>query len=139
MINAAAQAAGIAEFVQKYKAFKTDPKHKYVDTEAAVNRFGYTLLRNNKVADAVEIFKLNAESYPNSANVYDSLGDALQAAGNKAEAIKSYEKALSIDPNYASSRDSNEALCMVVAHNIVCLIQAMFEFGVKPDFWKSRH
>jgi transposase len=31
----------------------------------------------------------------------------------------------------------NEALCMVVAHNIVCLIQSMFEFGIKPDFWEN--
>ena len=58
------------------------------------------------VDDAIEIFKLNVEYYPNSANVYDSLGDAYQAAGKKEEAIKSYEKALSIDPNYASSQDN---------------------------------
>lgn len=32
---------------------------------------------------------------------------------------------------------TNEALCMVVAHNIVCLIQSMFEFGIKPDFWEN--
>ena len=31
----------------------------------------------------------------------------------------------------------NEALCMVVAHNIVCVVKAMFEFGVKPDFWEN--
>lgn len=36
-------------------------------------------------------------------NVYDSLGDALVAAGQKEKAIKNYEKALSIDPNFASS------------------------------------
>lgn len=31
----------------------------------------------------------------------------------------------------------NEALCKVLAHNICCLIQAMFELGVKPEFWKD--
>jgi transposase len=30
----------------------------------------------------------------------------------------------------------NEALCMVVAHNIVCVVKAMYELGVKPDFWQ---
>ncbi len=29
----------------------------------------------------------------------------------------------------------NEALCKILAHNICCLIQSMFEFGVKPEFW----
>jgi transposase len=28
----------------------------------------------------------------------------------------------------------NEALCKVLAHNICCLVQAMHEFGVRPDF-----
>jgi tetratricopeptide (TPR) repeat protein len=60
-----------------------------------INRLGYTLLAKKRTADAIEIFKLNAESYPASANVYDSLGDALSAAGRTDEAIKSYEKALS--------------------------------------------
>ncbi|MDT7543361.1 MAG: hypothetical protein QOE33_3265 [Acidobacteriota bacterium] len=29
----------------------------------------------------------------------------------------------------------NEALCKVLCHNICCLIQSMFELGVKPEFW----
>ena len=28
----------------------------------------------------------------------------------------------------------NEALCKILAHNIRCLVQAMFEFGIRPDF-----
>ena len=103
LINAATEQKGITEFVGKYKTFKDDSKHKFIEMQGAMNRFGYTLLQNKRVNDAVEIFKLNAASYPNSPNVYDSLGDALAAAGRKEEAIKNYEKALSIDPNFASS------------------------------------
>jgi transposase len=29
----------------------------------------------------------------------------------------------------------NEALCKVLRHNICCLIQSMFELGLKPKFW----
>jgi transposase len=29
----------------------------------------------------------------------------------------------------------NEALCKILAHNLCCLIQSMFELDVKPDFW----
>lgn len=29
---------------------------------------------------------------------------------------------------------TNEALCKVLCHNICCLIQSMFELGIKPNF-----
>ena len=106
LIDAAMSQKDIAEFVPKYKAFKSNPKGKFVDSEAAMNRFGYALIEKQRVGDAIEIFKLNTEAYPKSANVYDSLGDAYQAAGRKEEAIKSYEKALTIDPNYSSSLEN---------------------------------
>lgn len=31
----------------------------------------------------------------------------------------------------------NEALCKILAHNICCLIQSMFELNIKPEFWGS--
>jgi transposase len=31
----------------------------------------------------------------------------------------------------------NEALCKVLAHNICCLIQSMFELNIKPEFWAN--
>lgn len=30
----------------------------------------------------------------------------------------------------------NEALCKVLCHNICCLIQSMYELGLKPKFWQ---
>lgn len=96
----------LSDFISKYKAFKANPKSRYVSSEATMNQFGYALLGRQRVADAIEIFKLNTVAYPNSANVYDSLGDAYQAAGQKEEAIKAYEKALAIDPNFNSSLEN---------------------------------
>lgn len=93
-------------FVSKYRAFRSDPKNRYVNTEAAMNTFGYQLLGTQKVSEAIEIFKLNTESHPRSANAHDSLAEALLASGNREEAIRAYEKALSIDPNFASSADA---------------------------------
>ena len=110
MITAATAEKTISGFVDKYKAYKNDSMHRYVDTEALMNRFGYFLLQAKRIDDAVQVFKLNTEAYPNSANVFDSLGDALAAAGRKEDAIKSYEKALSIDPNYSSALDSLQKL-----------------------------
>jgi transposase len=30
----------------------------------------------------------------------------------------------------------NEALCKVLCHNVCCLIQSMYELGLKPKFWQ---
>jgi len=31
----------------------------------------------------------------------------------------------------------NEALCKVLAHNLCCLIQSMYELGIEPTFWQE--
>jgi len=41
--------------------------------------------------------------YPRSANTYDSLGEALLAAGRRDEAIAAYRRAVAIDPEFGSS------------------------------------
>lgn len=41
-----------------------------------LNSLGYQLISLERVADAIEIFKLNIEVYPKNANGYDSLGEA---------------------------------------------------------------
>lgn len=106
IISAAATQKDLSEFLPKYKAFKANPKSKFVSSEAPINSFGYALLGKQRVGEAIEVLKLNVEAYPNSANVYDSLGDAYQAAGRKEDAIKAYEKALTIDPSYPSSLEN---------------------------------
>jgi tetratricopeptide (TPR) repeat protein len=110
IIAEAAKQNDVAGFVKKYREFKANPKNKFADTEAQINRFGYALLQRQKAGEAIEVFKLNVESYPESANVYDSLGDAYRAAGKKDEAVRSYEKALSINPQMPSSIDSLKKL-----------------------------
>ena len=48
--------------------------------------------------EAIEILKLNVEAYPDSANAYDSLGEAYFVSGNTPQAIQNYAKSLSLDP-----------------------------------------
>ena len=110
IIQGMSQGDSLGDFAQRFRKIKSDPRSRYVNSEAAINSLGYDLLAKKRTADAVEVFKLNVEFYPSSANVYDSLGDGLVAAGRNDEAIKSYEKALSIDPNYPSSIDALKRL-----------------------------
>ena len=47
--------------------------------------------------DALEIFKLNIEEYPESANLYDSYGDGLLAKGDTLAGLEQFRLALSMD------------------------------------------
>lgn len=62
--------------------------------EGIVNNLGYFNLGEGHVDEAIRIFRKNVQSYPASANVYDSLGEALEAKGDLAGAREQYEKAV---------------------------------------------
>ena len=75
--------------------------------ERSINSLGYRLLSRKKIADAIRIFELNVELHPDSANTYDSLGEAHMAAGDKAQAVKNYEKSLAGYSSVASGPAGN--------------------------------
>jgi tetratricopeptide (TPR) repeat protein len=66
--------------------------------EPALNEVGYQALADKDVRGAIAIFQLNAEHFPGSSNAYDSLGEGYLAAGDTAQAIFQYEKALQLEP-----------------------------------------
>jgi hypothetical protein len=73
--------------------------------EIEINVLGYEyLMRHKKPQTAELVFKCNTVLFPDSANVYDSYGEALAANGKLDEALKSYRKAVETakannDPN----------------------------------------
>ena len=62
--------------------------------EAFLNNVGYALLGSGRPESAIGVFETNVERYPDSPNVYDSLGDAYDAADRLDDAIASYEEAV---------------------------------------------
>jgi len=91
--------SGIAEAVRQYKDIFAHQKDAYVLSEPLLNAYGYYLLSEERIPDAIEIFKCNAQSYPESPNVYDSLGDAYEANNQFEQATQNYAKALEIEKN----------------------------------------
>jgi predicted alpha/beta superfamily hydrolase len=72
--------------------------------EVSVNRLGYQALAQKNLPAALAFFRYNAETYPDSSNVYDSLGDALEESASLEEALASFAKATELgeksgDPN----------------------------------------
>ncbi|MEP7146536.1 MAG: serine hydrolase [bacterium] len=78
--------------------------------DGMLNNIGYQFLQNEFPAAAIEIFKLNAILFPNIANVFDSLGEAYLALGNKEEAKKNYLKVLEINPENENVKKILEGL-----------------------------
>jgi len=66
--------------------------------EFGLNALGYVLLRRARPADAVVVFTWATEAFPQSANVWDSLGEGQAAAGDTTRAIASYERSLTLNP-----------------------------------------
>ncbi|MFM9838058.1 MAG: serine hydrolase [Cyclobacteriaceae bacterium] len=79
-----------------------DPTYRL--TEVELNSWGYTLIQQEKVKEAIEIFKLNVSLYPQSGNAHDSLGEAYMTIGDKALAIKNYKRSLELDPNNGNAK-----------------------------------
>jgi tetratricopeptide (TPR) repeat protein len=88
---------------ERDRQWRADPAHAYIDTEVSVNSLGYELLAAGRLDQGIEVFKLNAAAFPRSANVWDSLGEAYRARGDAEAAIRSYQKALELDPSLRSA------------------------------------
>ncbi len=85
--------------LKKYEQLKVADSAEYTFAEADFNRVGYLLLNMNKFDEAIEIFKINVLAFPNSANTYDSLGEAYMVAGYSDLAIMYYNLSLQKIPN----------------------------------------
>lgn len=66
--------------------------------EGILNSIGYNFLRENRFQDAIAVFKLNVEEYPDAWNVYDSLAEGYELSGDKAKAVKFYKKSVELNP-----------------------------------------
>jgi Flp pilus assembly protein TadD len=74
-------------------------------SEQRLNGLGYSLMRRKKLLEAIAIFKLNVEFYPQAWNTYDSLGEAYMTNGDKELAIASYRKSLALNPQNANGAE----------------------------------
>jgi tetratricopeptide (TPR) repeat protein len=65
---------------------------------------GAALRARGKTADALRFYALNTELMPNSAFAFRQAADAQLAAGDTAAAIRSFQRALQINPNDRQSK-----------------------------------
>lgn len=97
---------GLEAMTAEYRRLRGASNQDIYTSESDTNGFGYRLLAKRKMREAIEVFKLNVESHPYSANVYDSLGEAYLHNGDTQLAIDNYRKALEVDPQLESARNA---------------------------------
>jgi len=90
--------SGVAAAAKQYHELKASQFAAYNFDEDELNTLGYQFIRTKKFKEAIGIFQLNVEAYPQSGNVYDSLAEAYMDDGNKPEAIADYQKSLQLNP-----------------------------------------
>lgn len=100
----------IEEAIDAYQKIFHENKDDPYLAENRLNMIGYQYIYNQKYDQAITILKLNTEIYPNSANCYDSLGEAYMKSGNKQFAIENYKKALELNPENQNAKDILEKL-----------------------------
>ena len=96
---------GVAKLTAAVRAAKKSGKKVELPPEGAVNAMGYGRLQANEAKAAIELFTLNAEAHPDSANAYDSLSDGYVALKDPANAALYAQKAIDALPGDKSLND----------------------------------
>lgn len=109
LLRAALEKTGYKYAIEQANQLKSKNKQFQLQ-EDEINSWGYKLMEQNKTADAIEIFRLNVNLYPNSANTFDSLGECYAEIGETALAIINYEKVLKLNPQSKTAKEQLKKL-----------------------------
>ena len=88
---------------------RTSGSELYFD-EISFNQAGSQLLQDGNVRQAIDVFKLNVEVYPDSGNAYDSLAEAYMKNDETELAVRNFEKSLELDPENENAKEKLRTL-----------------------------
>jgi predicted Zn-dependent protease len=80
------------------RELKTHSKATEKLPESFMNALGYQMMNAKKLGDAITLFVFNTEQYPDSWNVYDSLGEAYANSTRNDLAVLNYRRSLALNP-----------------------------------------
>jgi tetratricopeptide (TPR) repeat protein len=104
--------SGITGAVQQYRDLRAKyyGGQSYDFSEPALIAVATPLTNANKPDEAIAWLQVNAEFYPKSSATYAALGQAYAKKSDTASAVKSYEKAVELDPNNQIAKRQLDAL-----------------------------
>jgi tetratricopeptide (TPR) repeat protein len=106
---------GINEAVTYYHRCREQDSTALLFTESEMNRLGYTYLTRSQVREALLVFRLNIEAYPESFNVYDSYAEALMADHQYGLAVQNYTRSVELNPENENGRKKLAELELLMA------------------------
>jgi len=96
----------INERIALYHKLKEENLELYdFGNETELTLYGYSFLWENNLIDAIPIFELVISEFPNSANAYDSMGEAYLQAKDSIKSLQYYEKSLLMNPDNFYAED----------------------------------
>jgi hypothetical protein len=99
------QERSVDEAVEIYRRFRAEDPEIVLFQELQFNILGYRFLQGGRIRDAIEVFKMNADTYPGSANCWDSLAEAYIANGDNQLALGCVEKVLEVLPDDTNANE----------------------------------
>jgi len=109
-LPAALDAGGADDVLRILRRIRGEDAQLLPPLEATVNLRAYQLLQGGRPDDALALFQVNVEIFPNSWNAYDSLGEAYVAKGQTEFAVRAYEKSLELNPANDNGRNALKRL-----------------------------
>jgi hypothetical protein len=104
------QAEGLDAGLDEYAALKKAARPGVLFNEGSFNQLGYRFLAAGKLSEAIAVFKLNVAAYPQSANAFDSLGEACMKDNRNDLAIENFKRSLQLNPANENARKMLEKL-----------------------------
>ena len=100
------RAKGVQGALDRYAELKKKyyGRDAYDFSEGSLNAFGYLVLEKDPAA-AIPVFQLNAQIFPQSGNVWDSLAEAYLKGGDVKKSEEYYEKSLALDPTNDNAKE----------------------------------
>jgi hypothetical protein len=82
----------------RYRAYRDDPRHVYVDTDRLLQKAARRAAEAGRLADALAVAQLNVREHPRSSAAEAYLAEGYARAGQKDLAIAGFERAIALDP-----------------------------------------
>ncbi|HEU5171249.1 MAG TPA: tetratricopeptide repeat protein [Gemmatimonadales bacterium] len=103
MMREGLRGGGLQLALRRYREYRSDPVHRYVDTEPLVRDLAVSLAQEGQTAEAFALIELNAAEHPASGDAQYMLGEAYLRTGDRQRAAELLERAVALDPRHAGA------------------------------------
>ncbi len=104
------QAADLASAIALYGELKNTAPREYSWAEGELDQLGQALLLMGRIKDAIEIFEMNVQAYPDAWRPYNSLAEAYVRSGETDLAVANLRRSLSLNPQNSRAADMLQRL-----------------------------